>query len=104
MCGDKLGVELYFVRCGQYAESLFNMGLSPDRLIRFLSEGAFSRYVGIVRWSLDGLPLMDFVWDSTDTLRPETRFKLGLLAVVALNNQMEGLVDFIANEFEALSG
>lgn len=101
---SKQYADTQFMRCGQYLQSLHTRGLNPDRITKLLTDGAFSRYVGIVRWSIDGLDLMDFVWDTTDTLRTQTNLKQGLSAIVCLSDAASYIVDWLAGRYETISG
>jgi len=102
--GTNQYADIQFMRCGEYLESLYARGLDPNRITNLVTKGAFSRYVGVLRWSLDGLELIDFVWDTTDILRKETRFKQGLSAIVSLDSSVSHLVDALANYYKTLPG
>jgi hypothetical protein len=65
----RLGLETYFDRSGTYQASLCNARLPPARVTRFNRTVVLSRYVGINRWSANGRPLLDALWDTTDTMR-----------------------------------
>lgn len=92
-----VSVEIFFVKCGEYLKTLFCKNLEPQRLMEFLMNVDLSRYIGIVRWYSNDVPIIDLVWDTTDTLRAETKFKNGLLAVVALDRAAIEVVEFISN-------
>ena len=100
----QLGFSLFFSRAGSYMASLYKLGLSPARIARFQQRCALSRYVGVIRWSLADKLLMDTVWDTTDTIRKQTRFSESLLGIVALNSFAEPFVDWLASQFKALPG
>lgn len=43
--------------------------LPAARVSRFNRTVVLSRYIGINRWSANGRPLLDALWDTTDTMR-----------------------------------
>ena len=51
------------------AGSLFRLGADPRRLAGSQREVVLSRHVGVSRWLIGGRPMLDAVWDTTDTLR-----------------------------------
>jgi hypothetical protein len=65
----RLGLETYFDRSGTYQASLCHARLPPARVSRFNRTVVLSRYIGINRWSANGRPLLDALWDTTDTMR-----------------------------------
>lgn len=99
-------VTLHFERCGQYLKSILEYDIVPERYTHLVTNAVFSRYLAVVRWYIDEMPIIDFVWDTTDTLRSETSFESGLLAIVALCAEEEVLdyVDFYCSFFNAISG
>lgn len=90
---EELGLEFFFERSGTYLRSLFDLGVQSARLIPFLKSIALSRYVGVVRWYLDDIPIVDMVWDTTDTLREESKWDEHLLATIALDSRFTSEID-----------
>lgn len=98
LIGGKRGleVEMFFDRAGSYQESLFAKRLSPQRVARFQQTAALSRYVGVIRWSSKGQPLMDTLWDTTDKMR-DTVLAEQLLGAVALSRVAEPHTDHLGH-------
>ncbi|MBF0179080.1 MAG: hypothetical protein HQM03_03520 [Magnetococcales bacterium] len=74
-----IDVTLFFTRSGEYQQSLFDRGIEPERLIRFQKKAVLSRYVGIVRWKLDGQIFLDTIWDTTDRIQATKESFIGLV-------------------------
>ena len=102
---DTVSLELFFMRSGSYTSSLYEKGLDADRLLKFQRSASLSRYVGVVRWYVDGEPVLDTIWDTTD-IRRKSRFDKpqGLLAIVALHSSYEGFVDRCAEDYGVIAG
>lgn len=98
---DDLAVEFFFARSGHYLTDLYRQNLDPDRLGGFLKEAALSRYVGVVRWFLNGKPLLDTIWDTTDRMR-ETRYEEHLLGMISF--RQEDWVDQVGESLDAPVG
>jgi len=80
--GD-LSVDVFFARSGEYqAELLDHADLDEDVLADFQIQVALSRYIGVTRWYVDGEPLADGLWDTTDRMRRETRAADALLGMI----------------------
>lgn len=62
-----LRVDLYYERCGEYVQSL--NGMVASKASAFFRQLVFPRWCAIVRWSLEGQAVADFVFDTTDILR-----------------------------------
>lgn len=101
---NDLEMEFFFTRSGTYLRRLFRKGLDPARVAGLQRRAAFSRYTGVIRYSVAGQAVLDFVCDTTDTVRDETRFTENLLAVVARHPAAEPLADAIGNNTGALVG
>ncbi|MGQ0723259.1 MAG: hypothetical protein ACT4PE_17060 [Candidatus Eiseniibacteriota bacterium] len=101
--GEDRSIEVFFDRSGTYAASLFQAGAEPARLERFLRQASLSRYVGISRWSVGRTPLLDAVWDTTDTLR-EGRYGDHLIGLVARTPEIGTAVDRIGEELGVATG
>lgn len=93
--GNNMGVEFFFDRAGSYLRSLNLMPVDGDRFLKFRKTAALSRYIGICRWSINGKPLLDSVWDTTDTVR-QSPLREHLLALI-------GFQDAAFEEIEKLS-
>lgn len=91
---DELAVDIFFERSGRYLSDLYRLSASPDRLPGFLRKIALSRYVGVIRWYLNGEPILDTVWDTTDQLR-ETRYEEHLLGMISFRPSDYSTVDVI---------
>jgi hypothetical protein len=100
---DEVAVEFFFERSGRYLADLYRMPASPDRLVRFFQTIALSRYVGIVRWFLNGKVILDTLWDTTDRLR-ETRFGEHLLGLIAFGETDRQDVDRIGKKLGVVVG
>ncbi len=68
----QMTMEMFFAHAGTYSASLLHNNLDSARLLRFLMKVAFSRYVGIARFSIDGVLLLDSLWDTTDRIASGT--------------------------------
>lgn len=64
-----LTVEGWFVQNGAYLRELFESGADSERVEYFVRHVRLSRYVGVLRWYLDGEALADVVCDTTDIRR-----------------------------------
>jgi hypothetical protein len=102
--GSSVSLELYFTRSGSYMASLYEMRLDTNRLIHIQRSASLSRYVGIARWYVDGEPVLDSVWDTTDIRRRKRGECEALLATVALHPKYEGFVDRCAEDYGVLAG
>ncbi len=98
-----LGADLFFDRAGSYLRSLYSMKLSPRRLARFQQAVALSRYVGVIRWSLNGHALIDTLWDTTDKMRNH-KIAEQLVGAVALNREVQPHTDAFAKYFSTTAG
>ncbi len=87
--GEDIGLELFFDRAGSYTGDLYDMPVDEQRQATFQREVTLSRYVGIARWGVDGVPLVDTIWDTTDRLRPGY-----------VGDQLLGIVGFRGVAFE----
>jgi hypothetical protein len=101
--GDELGVEFFFERSGGYLADLYRLPTTPERLTRFLQTIALSRYVGVIRWFLNGEPILDTLWDTTDRLR-ETRFGEHLLGLIAFGTASRKEADRIGKKLGVVVG
>jgi len=99
----ELGLALQFERSGDYQAALYELGAAPARIGSFQQAISLSRYVGIHRWHLGKVPILDTVWDTTDTMR-ETKYSENLLGVVCLDDRFRALADGLANLYGALAG
>jgi len=98
-----LGLYLYFERSGEYQSSLYDKNVDPKRIVEFQQSIALSRYIGVHRWYLGNKPVMETIWDTTDTMR-ETKFHECLLGVVCLDETHRDFVDGFAKLFDAIPG
>jgi len=103
--GSEVSLELYFERAGSYAASLYVMNINAERLTRFQRKASLSRYVGVARWRIEGEPVLDTIWDTTD-IRRRNRHDDGdgLLAVVALHPEYEAFADRYGEAYGVLAG
>lgn len=67
-------MEGWFVQNGLYLSELFGSGADPSRVEHFVKGARLSRYVGVLRWFLDGEALADVVCDTTDIRRDPTPY------------------------------
>lgn len=102
--GEELGFELFFERSGTYMRKLHSLQPDSDRLFRFLSTAALSRYVGVVRWYVNGEPVLDSLWDTTDTMREETLGAEHLIGLVAWRPEDHALADEFAKVLGIAAG
>lgn len=100
---DELAVDIFFERSGRYLSDLYHLPVSPDRLPGFLRKIALSRYVGVIRWHLNGEAILDTVWDTTDQLR-ETRNEEHLLGIVSFRASDHPTVDKIGKLLGSVVG
>jgi hypothetical protein len=79
---DKLSVETRFTLSGRYLREVYELGLDPNRVGTFVRGALLSRYVGIVRFFVDGQAVGDVICDTTDVGRhiPQNAPVIGLLA------------------------
>ena len=101
--GTDLGLEMFFSRSGEYQSSLYSRDIEPKRLISFQRSIALSRYIGVHRWYLDEEAALDFLWDTTDTLR-QTRYSENLLGIVSLSRSTRTEADKLAKSFGVIAG
>lgn len=101
--GDELAVDIFFERSGRYLSDLYRLSVSPDRLPGFLRKIALSRYVGVIRWHLNGEAILDTVWDTTDQLR-ETRNEEHLLGILSFRPSDYPTVDEIGELLGSVVG
>jgi len=99
----QLGIELFFEKAGEYQASLYGAGLDPARLASFQRSAALSRYVGVARWTLDGKPFVDTVWDTTDRIRSSTVGHEPVLGLVSYDTAATPLLDMVAQEIGKLA-
>jgi hypothetical protein len=66
---DALRVDLRFALAGRYLRHLASRQMDRDRLYQFISNASFSRYIGIIRFSVSNEWLADVVVDTTDIRR-----------------------------------
>lgn len=64
----ELTVDFRYKRSGSYVGGVGSR--RKDELGSFLRAVALPRWCGIVRWYLAGHPLVDFIYDTTDIVRP----------------------------------
>ncbi|QBQ54334.1 hypothetical protein [Nitrosococcus wardiae] len=100
---QELGLLVYFERSGEYQASLYGKTVNPSRVPQFQKTIALSRYVGVHRWYLDGMPFMETLWDTTDTMR-ENRYGENLLGVTCLKPSLQTFVDGLASRYNAVLG
>lgn len=78
-----LSVDFYYERSGDYLSKLVGQPVAPSP--QFLRRISLSRWCAIVRWYLSNVPLVEFVYDTTDILRDRERLGGELLrGIVAL--------------------
>lgn len=79
---DKLSVETRFTLSGRYLREIYELGLDPSRVGKFVRAALLSRYVGIVRFFVEGKAVGDVICDTTDIGRsvPPSAPVIGLLA------------------------
>jgi hypothetical protein len=92
---EQLGIELFFEKAGEYQSSLYGAGLDPTRLAAFQRSAALSRYVGVARWTLEGKPFVDTVWDTRDRIRSSTVWHEPVLALVSYDTAATLLVEMV---------
>ena len=80
-----LSAEAWFTQNGSYLEDLYETGANPERIERFVRTVRLSRYVGILRWFLDGEALADVVCDTTDVRRDAIPYAQ-VLAIIFFND------------------
>lgn len=81
---DRLRVDLWFQLSGGYARDVLSRGGEAAELIAaFVRETPLPRYVGVIRFHLDGEVLGDVVCDSTDIFRERPKYA-NILALVPL--------------------
>jgi hypothetical protein len=69
-----LTVEGWFSQNGTYLSDLYELNTDPKRVETFVQQARLSRYVGVLRWFLDGEALADVVCDTTDIHRGATPY------------------------------
>jgi hypothetical protein len=82
---ERLRVDMWFALSGDYARQLLSRGgESADIVAKFVRQTPLPRYVGIIRFRLDGDDLGDVVCDSTDIFRdcPKYGSILGFVALL----------------------
>jgi hypothetical protein len=67
---DKLSVETRFTLSGRYLREIYELGIDPERVGTFVRSALLSRYVGVVRFFVDGKAVGDVICDTTDIGRP----------------------------------
>lgn len=69
-----LSVDAWFCQNGVYLRQLYEIGADAERVEKFVRSTTLSRYVGVIRWLLDGDAVADVVCDTTDIGREETPY------------------------------
>jgi hypothetical protein len=97
----QLAVDFYYKRSGDYLSGLRG-GWSAGTLVSFLGEVVLSRWCGIVRWHLGDALLAEFVYDTTDIVRPHGEPDGHLLrAIVCHDTSFRGTFQALAAYFGA---
>ena len=96
-------LEMFFEKSGDYLRTLYASGIDAHRLARFQTLISLSRYVGIARLSSeDGEPLIDTIWDTTDTYRAESYNIENLLGIVSYRTELSPVVRKFWSELRVL--
>lgn len=95
---EQLSIDLRFALAGDYASELLNARLDDcARTATLVRSLVLPRYVGIIRFFIEGGPLFDVLCDSTDIYRPVPKYG-NVIRVIPL---VEGYGGFL-NQFEKL--
>lgn len=78
---EHIRVDARFLLSGQYLSEIYTLG---EHLLQFVMTAALPRYVGIVRYSIRNVPIMDAVFDSTDIFRKSPKYG-SVLSLVPLH-------------------
>ncbi len=78
---DRLKVDPRFMLGGQYLREVYGLDIAPSRARAFAMTALLSRYVGVIRFSLDDRWFADVLCDTTDIRRdvPLSAPVLGML-------------------------
>lgn len=76
-------IEIRFDRCGNYCYWLYGQKLDPQRLLSFQKTCHLSRYLGIIRLKRGSTYFLDFLLDTTDSVRLATQPYASIIGVVA---------------------
>lgn len=79
---QELQADIRFMKAGEYQGSLYCAGLDSTRVAAFQKRLSLSRYVGVTTWFRNCDPIMEFVYDTTDSARNGSALEDALLAVV----------------------
>lgn len=91
-----LGVDVRFVRAGDYLAQLAGQ-VDPARGAALVREVVLSRWCAIVRWYLQEVPIVDFVFDTTDIRRGDGGELLR--AIVGLDSRFTSDVQTLAARY-----
>lgn len=94
---DRITTEGSFLLNGQYLKDLYSAGVDSHRVARMVQATHLSRYVGLLRWYLDGEPLADVVCDTTDIYRESDPYG-AVLAVVLFDGRYVGPAQRMAKD------
>ena len=96
----ELKVDPRFVLGGQYLRELYALDLAPTRVRELATTALFSRYVGVIRFSLGEEWFADVVCDTTDIKR-DVPLAAPVLAMLPRDPR---LVDAFRTQMEAFAG
>ncbi len=96
-------IAMFFEHSGTYQASLYSLPCNPNTIASLQQEFVLSRYVGVVRWFKGNAPLLDVVYDTTDSIRV-TRNCEHLLGVVSFSRDGEEKIIELGNALGTLCG
>jgi len=91
---NDVSVELEFALSGKYAEEVLRIGLTPDHRGADISGVRLPRYVGVVRFRVQGKAVADVICDTTDIHRRSPLYGSLLGIVVYAPSLVDAATDF----------
>lgn len=89
---EQLNFETFFVQSGRYQSQLMRSGFGDvTRLEAFVRTVSLPRYVGVIRFQLGELMLLDVLCDTTDITRDCPRRSAVLAALPSMSSHVEPL-------------